>query len=302
MIHALVGEEVFLLKRALDKLLAERIPTDLKDFNWDPFDGGEIEADRVIERLSTLPTLSSRRVVLIRDADQILKKEAERLAAFLPHIPETTDLILTATRPDRRLTFWQEVAKRGKIQEFRPLYEREVPQWIREEVKRGGFQMAPDALQFLAQAVGTDLSLLHATLEKIFLLIGEKREIRVEDVASTVASSAWKKVFDLTDAVARKDLPLTLKIFREMTAARESPVALIGQLAWHLRTLEKVKRGEVSGLSPFVVNRYRGMSEKSSFETLDKGRDRLFFADWALKSSPLPPEVVFERLLIDLCR
>lgn len=302
MIFALVGEESFLVQRSLQKLLSERAPPASRDFNLDTFEGGEVSASEVMEGVGTLPVLAPRRVVLIRDAHQLKKGEMEKLESFLPKIPETADLILVAEKVDRRLAFWQRVFEIGRAKEFRPLYEREIPPWIDEEAASAGYRVSPEAARWMVTALGTGLSLIHSTLEKLYLLKGEQKNISLEDVESSITSFSWKSVFDLAEAVGRKDLPQALKLFRRMFAAGESPVALLGQLAWHFRTVGKVKEGESGGVSPFFLKKYQAQANEFSWEALNQKRERLFSTDWALKGSPVPPALLFETLLIELCR
>lgn len=302
MIYALVGEEPFLIRRGLEKLLAERVAPGTRDFNFNSLEGSETEAEKVIEILSTLPVLAPRRLVLIRNADQIKKEEGEKIAGFLPKVHETADLVFTAGKPDRRLLFWQKVLQIAKVQEFRPLYEREVPDWIIREASAAGYRISPETARWLATSVGTDLGEIDSALQKLYLFKGGAGEISLPDVEATVSSISWNSVFDLADAVGKRDLPRALILFRAMTAAKEQPVALLGQLAWHFRTLEKVKEGEAGGISPFVLRKYQAQAGSFKKEEIGKKRDRLFAADWALKSSPFPPEILFEKLLMDLCR
>ena len=302
MIYALIGGEPFLIRRALEKLLAERLASSAREFNFDALEGGEVEARRVMELARLLPVLAPRRVVLLRNADALRKGEGDKLSSFLSQIPETTDLILTAERADQRLLFWQRVGEIGKVREFRSLYHREVVPWVQEEVAKAGYRVDLEAARWLVESLGTDLSLVHSTLEKLYLLKGGERDISLEDLLSCVNPFSWRSVFDLVDAVAKRDLPQSLRLFKRMFTAGESPIALLGQLAWHLRTLSKVKEGEVKGISPFFLKKYQAQAGQFPMETLNEKRERLFLADWALKSSPVSTVLLFERLLMDLCR
>jgi DNA polymerase-3 subunit delta len=302
MIFALIGEEALLVRRALERLLAERLPPAARDFNFDRFEGREVEARKIAEIAKTLPVLSPRRLLLIREAEAIKKGELERLEPLLVSLPETTDLVFAAGKVDRRLRFWQRVAEFGKVREFRPLYPREVPAWVAEEAGSRGFRIDADAVSWLVAALGTDLSLLHATLEKLDLLRGDRKAVSLPEVEACVAAFSWKSVFDLTDAVGRKDLGQAAALFKRMFAAGESPVALLALLARHFRILLKVKEGGTAGIPPFFLKDYQRQSSAFRKEELLEKNERLFHADWALKSSPLPSTILFEQLLFDLCR
>lgn len=298
MIFAILGEESFLVRRALERLLAKRLPEN-RDFNYEVLDGAGLEARTVMEKARTLPVGATRRVVLVRDADEIGKGEAERLTPLLSEIPETTDLILTGGKVDRRFSFWQRVAELGEVREFGPLDPREIPRWITEEAGVNGFTIHPEAAGWLVEAIGNNLSLLHSALEKLYLLKGTDRQISLTDAESAVTPFFWRTVFELTDAVGERNPPRALRLFRRMFTAGESPIALNALLARHFRILTRVKEGETSGV-PFL-REYQRQAGRFKPPELERCREKIFKADWALKSSPIPVGVVFERLLMELC-
>ncbi len=302
MIFALVGEEALLLRRALDKLLAERVDPAAKDFNFDVFEGPEVEARKLADIAGILPVMAPRRVVLIRNAQSLRKGEMEGLTELLPKIPETTDLILAADKADMRTSFWQKVGKTGKLREFKPLDAREAPQWIAEEVKASGFTIDFQASQWLVSAVGNDLSALQSALEKIYLLKGNDKKIVLADVEACVTAVSWRSIFDLIDAVGARNLERALRLFRKMETSGESPIALLALLARHFRILSKVKEGDSGGVPPFFLKDYQRQASVFDATGLERRREKIFHADWALKSSPIDKNLLFERLLMELCR
>ena len=302
MIYALIGQETLLVRQALERLLSERIPSTAREFNFDTFEGREVEVQKLMQVAQTLPVLASQRVILVRNADDLKKGEMDRLESVLPEIPKTTDLIFVAEKADRRLKFWQRLGEIGKVQEFKPLYPREVPPWIQGEARSGGFSVDPDAAQWMVSALGTDLSLIHSTLEKLYLLKGGEKKISLADVESCVTAFSWKSVFDLTEAVGRRDLRQALTLFKRMFSAGESPIALLALLARHFRILIKVKEGETRGIPPFFLKDYQRQAGTFRREELNEKNEKIFQTDWALKSSPLSPSILFERLLFNLCQ
>lgn len=302
MLTALVGTETLLIRRELDRILRESLTPAAKDFNFDQFDGKALEATRLIDVAGTYPILSPRRLVIVREAHEIRKSEMEHLGEFLPQLPPTTDLVLVAEKIDRRLGFWQVVEKKGEVREFKSLYPREVPGWMMQEARAHGYQLASDAAQWLSTAVGTDLGTIVATLEKLYLLKGSEKRIALNDVESCITASSWKNLFDLTNAVGERDLSKALVLFQRMTSSGESPIGMLVLLARHFRILSRVKEGDTSGITPYFLKDYQRQSSKFTSEGLSRKRESLFEVDRALKSLPIPSNLLFERLLIDLCR
>jgi len=302
MIAALVGPEALLLRRALDKLLAERVDPSAKDFNFDVFEGGSLDVQKVIQAVGTLPVFAVRRVILVKNAHELKKTDLDKLMPVLSEVPETTDLIFTAEKSDARTGFWQKVAKAGKLTEFKSLDPREAPRWVAEEAAAAGYKMDFQAAQWLASAIGTDLSALQSALQKLFLLKGEQKTISLGDVESCVSAVSWKSIFELTDAVGAKNLSRALQLFHRMEESGESPIGMLSILGRHFRILSKVKEGDAAGVPPFFLRDYQRQAGQFDPSRLQDKREKIFQADWALKSSPIDNNLLFERLLMDLCR
>ncbi len=301
MIIAIIGEEFFLVKKALTKLLDERCPQSVRDFNLDVYEAADIDAKRLAAGLGTLPMMAERRCVLIKNAHELRKSDMEALEPLLPQVPETTDLVFVGAKADNRFGFWKNLLKAAKVMEFKPLSPAEVPRWLTDQAKVSGYRLDADAAALIEAGVGTDLMALQSALEKLYSYVHPHKEIEASDVEACVTTFSWKNVFELTDAVARKNVERALKLFHEMSLSGESPIAFVALLARHFRILSKVKEGDTAGLFFKLIDDYKRQAASFTPQKLAEKRDRLFFADWHLKSSPLPARLVFERLVMDLC-
>jgi DNA polymerase-3 subunit delta len=158
------------------------------------------------------------------------------------------------------------------------------------------------AAQFLVNAVGADLSTLQSTLEKLYLLKGDQKKITLADVEGSVVSISWRSIFDLTNAVGAKRLDEALRLYQRMQESGESPIALLALLARHFRILSRVKEGDSGGVPPFFLKDYQRQSSQFDATRLKSKREAIFQTDWALKSSPIDSNLLFEKLLMELCR
>lgn len=302
MIYAFIGEETLLASRALEKLLRELLPESARDFNFDAFEGNQAEAGRLMEAVRTFPVFADARVVLVSNAQDIRKPEADQLSPFLADVPESTHLIFVAASVDRRMNFWKGLLEKAKVQEFKPIAPREVAPWIVGEARQAGYQVSSEAADWMASALGTDLSLIQSTLEKVALAAGPDKKIGLALAESCIAAFSWKNVFELSEAVGRKDLGRSLLLFKKMFSEGESPIALLALLARHFRILLKVKEGVSAGVPPYFLKDYQKQAGAFSKPDLMKKMEFLFETDRSLKSSALSSQLIFERLLTSLCR
>lgn len=295
MIHVLAGDG-FQVEREYRRLRAALLGPSLQEFNLDLLEGRETTAVRILECCRLLPVLAKCRVVVVREADQIPKGELEKLEASLEEIARSSELILLAEKPDRRVRFWQRIAAVARWREFRPLYPREISAWIREEEKK----IRPEAVDWLAGRFGSEQGLIASTLEKARLL-GGTTEITVGDLEAVTGPFPFRSVFDLTDAIGSRERSRALSLLARILSSGEHPVGLLTLIARHFRILLKVKETG-QGAPPYFLKNYQEQSKGFTRRMLRQGVERIFKTDWELKSSRLAPPLVLERLIWDLCR
>lgn len=305
MIYACVGSENFLVDRAFARLKVKLL-AGLSDFSYDFLNAGTTPIEKIIQGLLTLPFLGTRRVVLIRDVEKFTKADLEQLEPVVADLPDSVDLVLAGGKIDKRFRFWQTIEKKGKLMEYRPLYAREVSGWIGQELLSQGMRIQPEALSCLTAVVGTDVGIIAATLEKLILMLGERREITLEDVEKGVASFSWKSLFDLTQALGEKDRARSLKLYDAMLNSGESPVGLHALIIRHFRILMRLQSDRQVGAAdlgvpPYFLQEYRRQLQSFRRGELAAKYERIYRTDWDLKSSPLPGPKVLERLVWELC-
>src|SRR4051812_16112892 len=74
-LYFLHGKERYLVDRAVDLLRARVLDPRTKDFNYELFYGKEAGASRIAQAARTLPMMAKRRLILVRDADQMKADE-----------------------------------------------------------------------------------------------------------------------------------------------------------------------------------------------------------------------------------
>src|SRR5262249_9277292 len=132
----LCGKERFLVDRAVDSLRAAMLTPATRDFNYDSVSAKDAPVARILSCARTLPMMGKRRLVLVRDADEL---DADDLTALSPYVasasPETC-LCFVAEKADQRLKFFTLFKKHGLLLKLDPLAERQLPAFVELEAKR----------------------------------------------------------------------------------------------------------------------------------------------------------------------
>ena len=170
------GKERYLVDRAVDLLRARVLDPRTKDFNYELFYGKEAGASRIAQAARTLPMMAKRRLILVRDADEMKADELARprRRTSADPAPETC-LVFVAEKADQRLKFFTAFKKHGVLVKLDPLYERQLPDFVRGEARARGVTIAPDAVTMIVDEIGAELGQLADAVERLAIFVGDRK-------------------------------------------------------------------------------------------------------------------------------
>ncbi len=309
-LYHFTGEEDFLKREASDRLIQLLIEPELRSFNLDVLQARETGSEEIINLCSTLPFGSRRRMVMVYEAQRLSPKEKEELLKYLPHIPESSCLILFTPKVDRRQKFYQRLEKLGTEIEFYPLSQAEVSGWIKEKVEKQGKKIDPPGIELLLEGVGYNLYDLANEIEKLAIYLKDRGKIDINDIETVVGYSKTENIYQLNQAVGERNFARALRILKELSLSRGKETYIILMLGEHFLRLYKVKASSETntyklahllGSYPNYVGEYQDQAKNFSLEQLEKGLSFLYQADFDLKSGKMPPALLLELLLYQLC-
>ncbi len=307
----LYGEERFFLERALCLLRETTVPAEARDFNFNLYHARESRPETILDNAVTLPVFSRHRLVLVKDAQHFPASELDK---FLPYLkdpaPETT-LAFTADKIDGRKKFFQEFRKHGDLVEFKKLYDNQIPSSVKDLAREAGFSFTEDALALFSKRVGTNLQEIHGELSKLRTFLGEKDLADVADVAEIVSDARVDSIFDLTNALGRKDRSRALFLLNRLLDEGMAPLLLLSMMVRHFRQLwitrelldQGVGRKEMPsriGVNPYFLD---GLIAQAGQFTRKgyRGAFELFLeTDLALKSSGAHPAALLDKLVLNI--
>jgi len=310
-VYFLVGDEPYLAQGAVSAI-KEAAGRDGQVLSISARDA---KGEEIISALRNVPLMGGRPLVILRDGEALSRERKGGLAGTLESylnapVAEAT-LVVVAEKLDGRTRIAQLASKSGAMVECRRLYDDRLPSWIGMQVKRSGRQISMEAAKFLADMVGNDLGQLAGAIDRTILYIGDKRIIDLKDVEEAVADTHQRDIFDLTDAVGRKELSKALSYLHNLIQAGQPPPLILHMLARHFRILSKAKeiagrtrsRKEIAGyagVNPYYVQSYVDQSGNFSKSELRRSFATLHRCDRDVKRSRLPKERVLERAIVSL--
>ena len=175
----------------------------------------------------------------IDDADMLMKTLGSGL-------PAGHFLVLTATAIDKRKRLFKTIAELGRIITFPQAkgdarQKAQLMSAAREILAASGKSLTDDAWSLLGKKTGFNLRQATNALEKLILHAGERRVIAGEDVAALIGKTREDSVFQLTAALAEKNMALGLAILDELMVRGTPPLMILAMLARELRFLLQAK-------------------------------------------------------------
>lgn len=309
------GKERYLVDRAVDLVRARVLDPRTRDFNYELFYGKEAGASKIVQAARTLPMMAKRRLILVRDADEM---KADELAGLIPYVndpaPETC-LVFVGEKIDARLKFFTAFKKKGVALKLDPLYERQLPDFVRGEARQRGVSIDAAAVQMIVDEIGAELGQLADAIERLALFVSarEDKTVGPADVDAVVATTRQRSVFELANAVGEGSRPRALSALSSLLGARESGVRIVAMLARHTRQLwitqelmqrtnDKFEVAQALGIPPFFVDDIMKQARRLDKARLERMHAGLFKADKDLKSSRIEDDRILELLVLDLTR
>ena len=230
------GEESFFIDR-LQEAIEQHVPVQAPDFNFDIVYGREHNPNDVLDICRSYPMMSDKRIVIVRDVLQLADTPADvaeqedessrgaqgTLNDFIPYLEQpnpNTVLILTDQKsPDGRSKLGKALKKNKNIgvDEFKPIPDYKLADWVIDWARlHYDKTIRPDAAELLTQHVGNSLLLLSTEIDKLCTYQKDEKELSIENVKKIIGLYRQYTVFELKDAVMRRDLEQSWYIAEQM--------------------------------------------------------------------------------------
>jgi DNA polymerase III subunit delta len=250
-IYAVLGSDEAEVKRVAAELASNLTPPAAGDFGLEVIDGAADNADQAearvrtaIETLQTLPFFGNTKVVWLKNVNFLGDDQKGRSALVQSALEELSELIdagfgpgitllISATELDKRRSFYKTLVKRAEVQVFDRLdssrsgWEEEALELVEQRAKKRKLQFDDDALNLFVLLTGGDTRQVDNELEKIDTFLGKQRGVNVELVRELVPLSRAGVIFELGNALAARNLQLSLKLVRRLLDQGESAVGIL---------------------------------------------------------------------------
>jgi DNA polymerase-3 subunit delta len=306
------GEEPYLIQQALQYLKACVVEPASSDFNFTSYYAADVSITQVCDEVETLPMMAQRRMVLLKEVQDLSDKEWAQLETLFVTPVVSTVFVLVGHKIDKRKKFFRILSEQASAVEFKKPYENQIPGWIRHIAKAHSLTISDEALQLFHRLVGSQLLEIESEIKKLRDFIGVRKQIELEDVAQSVSKKREENVFDFCESIANGDKVESLIHLVQLLDQGQSELGIVQLLARHIRILMVIKQGIEQNMSgqklaalaqvpSYYLQDYLNQSKRWSFKKLEQVLVILSETDRALKTSPISSHIWLENMVLKIC-
>ena len=305
MIIFLYGEDSFRISRKTKEIIRGYEAKNPSGLNLLKFDFMENQLEDFFDSAKSGSIIPEKKLIVLRNINKI---DAGTFLQFLKkqNFGNRDDIILlvvSLSDPTSDELFKYLIKKPNQTQSFRALKEYEVKTWVRQFADLSGIDLTSEAVDFLVASCGADLWRLDSEIKKLadYKIKGVVSRSQIEEL---IVSGANYKIFELTDAIAKKDKKRALEALYKALDNDEKPTELLGLLAWQIRNILRLKlnpeKSSSLKLHPFVLGKAAAAAKLFSVEELGAFLSKIIALDLAFKTSSRDEKIRLSLLIAEL--
>ena len=311
-VYLLYGEEVYLVKEYLQKLRDSVVDKAMEMMNLNIFEG-KADIDSIINACETLPFMSRQRLVIVKDSrlfETGRKEDTEKLKEYISSVPDTTVICFVEDKADKRNALYKAVNKAGSCMEFAFLKDNELIKWVSDKSQK---RIKPQAAAYLVRNVGTSMEAIEGEIDKLLNYVSDGGDITNALIDSICTKSPETNVFEMVEAIGRKQPAKALEIYNNMLRMKQSPVYVLKIMARQFKLILECKYLQKKGmgaaavaeelsLRKFIVDRYLQQANNFKMPVLVQAIDDCAKCDVDFKSGKITDKLGVEIIILKYSR
>ena len=319
-VYLIYGEESYLKKTYIDKIVSKTVDPAFEDFNFHTFDGKECTLSDIYESAEAVPMMAETKCVLVKDfpLDTLDDNGFEQLERVVSENPDDCALVFSFVAYEPKGAKWNKAIKLFEKYGFAVKLDKktsiEISKILESGAKRRGKPFAKGVASYLITCVGSDLNTLLNETEKV-CAYAQGEEVQKSDVDAVCIKSLDAKVFDMIKDLTAGRFDSAFRKLSLLFEQREDEFQILGALIAQYSDIYRAKAAVKSGNRAEMIAKYYNYAGKEfrlsnaarngsslSFDAIGECIDILMQADATLKSSALNKRLVLEQTVVKLAR
>jgi DNA polymerase III delta subunit len=202
-------------------------------------------------------------------------------------------------------------AAAGSVERIERLAPVDVPAWISARARMHGIKLDKEAVATLASAAGSDTERIEQEIKKLGAYAGNATATAA-DVRSLVSGAIEADVFELTQAVVRKDARTAVATLERLLADGNAVQQILALLLWQFRVLlfasamrtnaDAERMGKAIRSSPYAIQRATAFARRITRSDIVRAYEAIYATDQVIKTGRAESDIAALTLcVLDLC-
>jgi len=232
-------EDIFLKSSCISNI-TRAVIQNCVDLNLSVFTTDNLVDTEVLKSLNTLPFLNDKRLVIIKEID--VKKNEKLIKALKEYLKKPNDSTVLVIDEKINSAFKTlEKEENVCVVDCSRVEIAILRKFVLTECDKQNIQIDLQAVNKLIEFTNSDMSKLSLEINKLVNLKLNDKNIEVEDIENNVSKSEEYQIFELTNALMRKDADKALFIVEDIIIGKKNVSSILGLIYNHFRRMFYVK-------------------------------------------------------------
>ena len=306
-VYLLSGIDEYLLSSAY-KMIVKASELEVEDLNLIKFAEGVIDCNDIVRACETMPVFSNKKIVYLdlRLAKKTELKNVKLLNDYINNANPTTVLIINTGANDDDFGLDK---KALELVDCNRLDIKFVEAKVNSVLRAKQKSISQSALKMLIEYCLGDMAKIMVETDKLVSFIGGRVEIQNSDIEEIVTRSIEYQVFELTEALAKKNSAKVYAILGDMKAKKDEYKMLPALIYAHFRRLfhislnsgtSNAELAKMLGVKEFAVKMAQAQAKLFSKSALKKINSLCTELDFDLKQSNISMENTVELIVLTI--
>lgn len=279
-IYWLEGDEPYFIDMLVDHAEHHILSESEAGFNLTIFYGRDADWAAVVNACRRYPMFAERSVVLLKEAQHM--RDIDKLEPYIENPLSSTVFVVSykEKKVDARTKFAKLLKQNAEVFTTKKIYDNQLPEWASNMVQQHGLTISQKALQLLVDHIGNDLSRIQNEVEKLAVNLGSRKNITEDDIETYIGVSKEFNVFELQDAMVRKDLAKAIRIIQYFEAnPKAAPIQMMLPALYNFFSKvymifgvqgDEKTLATAIGVNPYFIKDYIAAAKNYAYEGVER--------------------------------
>jgi DNA polymerase-3 subunit delta len=311
-VFVIAGKERTLVNIECERLLERLIDKEQRTMGLFSADAEKISGGEVLDELQSLPFLTEKKVVLLKSADDFVRKKRSLLENYFDKPCPSSILILCVQTWQRNTKLAKKLPGIGRLISItQPKGRQLYPRLIKYADEAYGKKLGLNAAELIVQLTGEDVGRLYSEIDKLALYANGEKTISLGHVEALTGHNQMFNIFSVIGSVNSGNTAEAISRLRVMFEAdRSSEYRFVAGFAFHFRRMFNARVLLDKGLnSNEIAQKLNIWGDRESFfrqlrkmplKRLAAAMMQLAETDYAIKTGRTKPQVAAEKIIFSM--